>query len=169
MIKYFENLARALLGMKFSELSEEEQRVIESIANREPVAENVNEIFIEELTYGQRLADKVVRFGGSWPFITIFLLFMIVWVLINSYLLVDPFKPFDPYPYILLNLALSTLAALQAPVIMMTQNRQAAKDRVEMDANYQVSLKMDLEIMHLHEKLDKLASPPNGQASISDD
>ena len=155
MIKYIENLAKALLGMKYSELSKSEQNVIESIANREPVAEDINETFSEKLTFGEKLADRVATFGGSWTFILIFVFLMASWMFINSYLLAVS-HAFDPYPYILLNLGLSTLAALQAPIIMMSQNRQAAKDRLEVEANYEVSLKTDLEIIRLHQKLDKL-------------
>lgn len=155
MKKYFENLARALFGMKFGELNASEQQVIESIANHTPIATNANESFREQLTLGQRLADKVAEFGGSWPFIIIFLCIMFGWILANIVFLTGD-RAFDPYPFILLNLVLSTLAALQAPIIMMSQNRQAAKDRLAADLNYQVSLKTDLEITRLHQKLDEL-------------
>lgn len=155
MIKYIENLAKALLGMRLSELSPAERNVIESIANQAPVAENINETFSERLSFGDRLADKVATFGGSWTFISIFVALMIGWMIINSYLVLAS-EAFDPYPFILLNLGLSTLAALQAPIIMMSQNRQAAKDRLEVSANYEVSLKTDLEIIRLHQKLDQL-------------
>lgn len=155
MKKYFENLAKALLGVKFSELDDLDREVIESIGNKEPVAENVNVVFHEQLSLGQKLADKVASFGGSWTFILIFVGIMAVWMGVNSYWVLAE-EAFDPYPFILLNLALSTLAALQAPIIMMSQNRQAAKDRLEITANYQVSLKTDLEIIRLHQKLDEL-------------
>ena len=154
MKRYFENLAKALLGMKFNELNPVEQKIIESIANQQTIAENVNATFHEQLTLGQRLADKVAAFGGSWPFISLFILTMVLWIVLNGVWMSE--KAFDPYPFILLNLVLSTLAALQAPIIMMSQNRQAAKDRMEMNANYEVSLKTDLEIMRLHHKLDQL-------------
>lgn len=155
MIQYFENIARALLGMKYGDLSEEEREVIERIARREPVAENINITFHESLTFGQRMADRVAAFGGSWSFILLFTGIMVAWMLLNSYVLIDD-KAFDPYPYILLNLTLSSLAALQAPIIMMSQNRQAAKDRLDISADYQVNLKAELEIMRLHEKIDDL-------------
>jgi len=155
MKKYFENLAKAMFGMKFNELGNVEQRVIESIAKKEPLAENINETFHEKLSFGQKMADKVSSFGGSWTFIGMFVLLMVVWMAVNSWLFLAE-AAFDPYPYILLNLALSTLAALQAPIIMMSQNRQAAKDRLEVTANYEVSLKTDIEITRLHQKIDEL-------------
>ena len=156
MKKYFENLAKAMFGMKFNELGNVEQRVIESIANKEPLAENINDTFHDKLSFGQRMADKVASFGGSWTFIGLFVLIMLSWMLTNSWLFLAE-KAFDPYPYILLNLALSALAALQAPIIMMSQNRQAAKDRLEVAANYEVSLKTDIEITRLHQKIDDLS------------
>lgn len=156
MIKYFENLAKALLGIRFSDLSKEEQKVISSIANAEPVVENVNEIYEDELTFGQSLADKIANIAGSWPFIIIFLLTLFGWMSLNTFILVDSNKAFDPYPYILLNLVLSSLAALQAPLIMMSQNRQADKDRLTQKANYEVSLRSDLEIILMQKKLDEL-------------
>ncbi|MFY0641604.1 MAG: DUF1003 domain-containing protein [Bermanella sp.] len=155
MMKYFENLAKAMFGVKFHELGDQEQKVIESIANKEPLPENINLLFHEKLTIGQKMADKVASFGGSWTFIILFALLMFVWIAINSWLVLAD-KAFDPYPYILLNLALSTLAAMQAPIIMMSQNRQAAKDRFEIAANYEISLKSDIEITRLHQKIDDL-------------
>lgn len=157
MIKYLENLAKAMFGVKYQELGDQEQRVIESIANKEPLAENVNITFHEKLSIGQKLADKVASFGGSWTFIMIFAGIMLGWMSVNSWLVLAE-QAFDPYPYILLNLALSALAALQAPIIMMSQNRQAAKDRFEISANYEVSLKTDIEITRLHQKIDELTA-----------
>lgn len=154
MKKYFENLAKALLGQSYQNLDSAEQKVIHSIVQNTPVTENVNESFSETLTLGHRIADKAAAFGGSWPFIGVFFLFIFVWIVINSTFLLA--QPFDPYPYILLNLGLSTLAAFQAPVIMMSQNRQAAKDRIKQDAAYEVNLKLELDIMRLHHKLDEL-------------
>ena len=155
MIKYFENLAKAMFGVKFHELGDQEQKVIESIANKEPLPENINLLFHEKLTFGQKMADKVASFGGSWTFIILFAILMLIWIAINSWLVLAD-QAFDPYPYILLNLALSTLAAMQAPIIMMSQNRQAAKDRFEIAANYEISLKTDIEITRLHQKIDDL-------------
>ena len=150
------DLAEEHLGSAYKDLEVPEQKVIDSIAEAEPIAENVNEIFHEQLSFGQRLADKISTFGGSWTFIIIFLTILVVWMAVNSFFLVSPKEPFDPYPYILLNLMLSTIAALQAPVIMMSQNRQTQKDRLDITENYKVSLKTDLEITRLHQKRDDL-------------
>ncbi|MDH5433313.1 MAG: DUF1003 domain-containing protein [Gammaproteobacteria bacterium] len=155
MIKYFENLAKALLGLSYSELAASEQKVIDSIAEQTTVAENVNDSFGEQLTFGQRIADSVAAFGGSWLFISLFFLFIILWILVNSYWFLGE-ESFDPFPFILLNLGLSSLAAFQAPIIMMSQNRQAAKDRIKQEAAYQINLKLELEIMRLHARLDEM-------------
>ena len=120
---------------------------------RHTVAKNANIVEEDRMTFGQRIADKVASFGGSWTFIMTFGGIMLVWVLINVILLS---KPFDPYPFILLNLFLSMLAALQAPVIMMSQNRQASKDRLNSDLDFQINQKAELEIAHLHKKVDQL-------------
>ncbi len=157
MKKYFENLAKALFDVSYHKLDKEQQKVIESIANQETLVENINDVFHDNLTVGQKLADKVASFGGSWTFIGIFAVLMLIWMSVNSYLFLAE-KSFDPYPYILLNLGLSTLAALQAPIIMMSQNRQSEKDRLKVTANYEVSLKTDLEIMRLHQKVDELTA-----------
>ena len=120
---------------------------------RTQVSKNLNTEEAETLTFGQRLADRVATFGGSWPFIIIFGVFMACWMGLNIFLAV---RSFDPYPFILLNLALSTLAALQAPVIMMSQNRQSSKDRLRADLDYEVNLKAELEVAHLHSKVDRI-------------
>lgn len=160
MKRYFENLARALLGQPFGDLSAGEQKVIESIAEQTPVSENVNKTFSESLTFGQVVADKIATFGGSWSFIGLFFAFIISWISVNTVWLVGEVV-FDPYPFILLNLGLSSLAAFQAPIIMMSQNRQAAKDRVEQKATFEINLKLELELMRLHEKFDELKSEIN--------
>jgi uncharacterized membrane protein len=116
------------------------------------IARNPNQIFEEQLTVGQRVADRVAAFGGSWTFIFAFLAGMFLWMTLN----IKGNRPFDPFPFILLNLVLSCLAALQAPVIMMSQNRHAAKDRVEAQHDYEVNLKAELEVVALHSKLDEL-------------
>jgi uncharacterized membrane protein len=121
---------------------------------RTQVTRNVNVEAEERLTLGQRLSDRMAAFGGSWPFISVFCAVMVVWVVFNTWMLAE--KAFDPYPYILLNLVLSMLAALQAPIIMMSQNRQAAKDRLQADLDYRINLKAELEVAHLHKKLDRL-------------
>ena len=156
MKKYFENLALALFGVSYEQLDKTEQKVVVSIAESESIVENVNTLFHEQLTFGQKLADKISSFGGSWPFIIIFLTILVSWMLLNSFYLSSPGEAFDPYPYILLNLVLSSLAALQAPIIMMSQNRQTAKDRLDITENYKISLKTDLEITRLHQKVDEL-------------
>ncbi|PYP90660.1 MAG: cyclic nucleotide-binding protein [Candidatus Angelobacter sp. Gp1-AA117] len=122
---------------------------------RTQVSRNPNVEEAEMLTFGQRIADKVATFGGSWSFIILFGIAMAVWVVMNSTALFLK-KYFDPYPYILLNLFLSMIAALQAPVIMMSQNRQVAKDRLKSDLDYEVNLKAELEVAHLHHKLDHI-------------
>lgn len=152
------NIAEEHLGTSYDDLDRHDKLVVERIAEEEPIVENVNEIFHEHLSFGQKLADKISAFGGSWAFIIIFLGILAVWMGINSWYLVGPNEAFDPYPYILLNLILSTTAALQAPIIMMSQNRQAAKDRLDITENYKVSLKTDLEIIRLHQKLDELTT-----------
>ena len=121
---------------------------------RTHVAKNVNEEEEEHMTFGERIADRVASFGGSWTFIIFFGCILLSWVAINTELLKD--KGFDPYPYILLNLFLSMLAALQAPVIMMSQNRQGSKDRLKADLDYEVNLKAELEVAQLHNKVDKI-------------
>ena len=120
---------------------------------RSQVSRNLNAEEEEHLTLGQHVADRVAAFGGSWPFIIVFGLFMAFWMGANVYFAAHAF---DPYPFILLNLALSALAALQAPVIMMSQNRQAAKDRLRADLDYEVNLKAELEVAHLHNKVDRI-------------
>ncbi|HXZ49489.1 MAG TPA: DUF1003 domain-containing protein [Usitatibacter sp.] len=115
---------------------------------------NVNELADERMTMGERVADMVARFGGSWTFIICFGVFLALWMGVNTYLLLA--RPPDPYPYIFLNLILSCLAALQAPIIMMSQNRQAAKDRLQADQDFQVNIKAEFAIQQLHRKIDDL-------------
>ncbi|HLJ89260.1 MAG TPA: DUF1003 domain-containing protein [Candidatus Angelobacter sp.] len=121
---------------------------------RTQVSRNINIEAAEQLTFGQRIADHVAAFGGSWTFICIFGAAMAIWVVLNSTALLR--DHFDPYPYILLNLFLSMIAAIQAPIIMMSQNRQSSKDRLKSDQDYEVNLKAELEIAHLHNKLDRM-------------
>jgi len=120
---------------------------------RSQVARNVNEEEEDKLTFGQRLADRVAAFGGSWTFVTFFGFVLLGWMSLNVTMAAGAF---DPFPFILLNLGLSALAALQAPIIMMSQNRQAAKDRIHADLDYEVNLKAELEVAHLHNKVDRL-------------
>ena len=156
MNNHLRDIAQKFLRLGFDALSEGEQRVIRHMADRLRISKNINREFDQDLSFGQRLADRVAAFGGSWTFIIIFGLILLGWVILNSLILVRRGETFDPYPYILLNLVLSMLAALQAPVIMMSQNRQAAKDRLDAAHDYEVNLKAELEIMALHEKIDLL-------------
>ncbi len=139
----------------FEQLGNIEQNVVKTILEGVKISKNTNKVFTDQMTFGQRIADKVASFGGSWTFILLFLSILIFWIAINTFILTQP-QIFDPYPYILLNLFLSMLAALQAPVIMMSQNRQAAKDRMEATHDYEVNLKAELEILELHRKMDGL-------------
>lgn len=136
------------------ELSKLEQEVIDSLREQETLTENINRAFEKSITFGQRVADRVATFGGSWIFIGTFFLLLAAWIGVNS--VATLLGPFDPYPYILLNLMLSCLAAMQAPIIMMSQNRIEARDRLRSENDYQVNLKAELEIRQLHEKLDVL-------------
>ena len=138
------------------ESGENEQRVIERLTQRLHISRNVSREYEETLTFGQRLADRLAIFGGSWTFILLFLSLLLLWIALNTVVLVRVSKPFDPYPYIFLNLILSMLAALQAPVIRISQNRYAAKDRVAAEHDYEVNLKAELEILALHQKIDTL-------------
>jgi uncharacterized membrane protein len=145
---------QTLLQDERGDLTSLERSVVESLARHETLSENIEAEFQKKLTIGQRLADRIADFGGSWTFICSFGGFILVWVLINTVVLLV--RPFDPYPFILLNLFLSCLAAIQAPIIMMSQNRQESRDRLRSENDYRVNLKAELEIRHLHEKLDHL-------------
>ena len=125
-----------------------------SLEEEELLSRNINKEFESSLTLGERLADRLADFGGSWTFISIFMTVLIIWMAINTWILLT--RPFDPYPYILLNLVLSCLAAIQAPVILMSQNRQESRDRLQSDHDYQINVKAEIEIRKLHEKLDHL-------------
>ncbi len=149
-------LARQLLDSGLTGLPEREQRVILHIAKRRHVARNVNSVLEKQQTFGERLADRVAQLGGSWTFIAIFTGMLIAWVIVNTVVLARFGGGFDPYPYIFLNLILSMVAALQAPVILMSQNRQAARDRLAAGLDYEINLKAEVEIMALHEKLDRI-------------
>lgn len=139
-----------------SEMGESEKLVLQKVIQRLHVSRNTNIEYDSDLTFGQRLADKIAAFGGSWPFIILFMSVLLGWIILNSLILAHWGKAFDPYPYILLNLFLSMLASLQAPVIMMSQNRQGIKDRIDAAHDYEVNLKAEMEILALHEKLDML-------------
>ena len=147
--KYIESLLK-----KEKEYARTEEDVLNSILSKEIISENSNKVYSKKQLIGQNIADSVAKFGGSWTFILIFIFILLFWIILNSITLMK--KPFDPYPYILLNLVLSCLAALQAPVIMMSQNRQEEKDRIRAENDYQVNLKAEIEIKILHEKLNHL-------------
>lgn len=141
---------------KMETFTRNEWDLLRHIMDRRHVTRNVNKEFDDQLTFGQRLADNVAKFGGSWTFIIIFGLILLTWVFLNSVVLARLNNAFDPYPYILLNLFLSMLASIQAPIIMMSQNRQATKDRMDAAHDYEVNLKAEMEIETLHQKLDEL-------------
>ncbi|ARN85362.1 DUF1003 domain-containing protein [Candidatus Nucleicultrix amoebiphila] len=129
-----------------------ERNVIKSFEQNGVISKDISQEYEEKSTFGERISDRVVFFGGSWRFLISFGAFMGLWILMNTYFLIK--QSFDPYPYILLNLVLSCLAAVQAPLIMMSQNRQEAKDRMRSEHDYEVNLKAELEIRHLNLKLD---------------
>jgi uncharacterized membrane protein len=153
--RYRTLLVEELLREEHGEFTELDRKVAESIANQETIAENVEQEFEEQRTVGERLSDAMANFGGSWAFLTTFAVVLLAWIGLN---LIEGMRgtAFDPYPFILLNLVLSCIAAVQAPIIMMSQRRQEVKDRLRSFNDYKVNLKAELEIRHLHEKLDHL-------------
>jgi len=154
--RYRGEYVESMLASERGELTSIEQEVVESLRQHEILATNVDAEFEQTWTFGEKVADRIAEFGGSWTFLIAFGVFLMIWIVVNS--LVLYWRPVDPYPFILLNLILSCLAAIQAPVIMMSQNRQEAKDRARSQHDYQVNLKAELEIRHLHEKIDHLLS-----------
>ncbi|MCX5515703.1 hypothetical protein C3941_06365 [Kaistia algarum] len=151
-------LAERLLVEGAASLSAHDRKLLEKIAQRIPVVRDINSEFDSQLTFGERLSDRVAEIGGSWSFIIGFGAIIVTWVILNSIVLVRWGGSFDAYPYIFLNLVLSMVAALQAPIIMMSQNRQSDRDRLAARLDYEVNLKAELEITALHEKLDQLRS-----------
>lgn len=147
------DLAREILGT--SPKDPGMRRVVEHIAERQPISQDAMEMAEREDSFGDRLADSVARVGGSWLFIGLFFLFLAGWTGLNTFLLTRS-EAFDPYPFIFLNLVLSMLAAIQAPVIMMSQNRQAEKDRIAAAHDYEVNLRSEIEILAMQRKLDRL-------------
>lgn len=156
MSSHLRDIAKKRFNANLDALPDREQRVVQHFGDRRHVSHDTNLEFEGKLTFGQRLADRVATFGGSWTFIIIFAAILLAWILLNAFLLTRQSHTFDPYPYILLNLFLSMLAAVQAPVILMSQNRQGVKDRLDAAHDYEVNLKAELEILSLHEKLDEL-------------
>ena len=153
MNEYREKYISEFLNKKLGNLIEVEKQVIQSVSKNTMISTEVEEDE-KEITFGQKLADKVAEFGGSWGFIIFFMTFLVAWILLNIFWLSN--HGFDPYPFILLNLILSCIAAIQAPVIMMSQNRQEEKDRERAKKDYKINLKSELEIRELHEKIDHL-------------
>ena len=145
---------KEVLEDEIGELSVLDQEVIESLEQHEILSSDISKQFERKLTFGERLSDHIAEFGGSWKFLISFGAVLVVWIAINGVILVT--HAFDPYPFILLNLILSCLAAVQAPIIMMSQNRAEARDRLRAENDYKVNLKAELEIRHLHEKIDHL-------------
>lgn len=139
-----QNISTSLLG----------EKVLKSLEQKQLLSGNTNDTFSEKLTFADGVSDRVADFGGSWTFIISFLIVMLVWMLVNSYVALT--QVFDPYPYILLNLVLSCVAALQAPIIMMSQKRQEKKDRIRSEQDYLVNLKAELEIRYIKNMLERL-------------
>jgi uncharacterized membrane protein len=148
--KYVEELLEKEKG----EVSTLEEKVISAMKDQSVLSEDTTAAFDRQLTIGERAADQFADFAGSWTFIILFFMVLVAWIAINSIILLS--RPFDPYPFILLNLVLSCIAAIQAPIIIMSQNRQEARDRLQAQHDYQVNLKAELEIQNLHEKIDHL-------------
>lgn len=149
----------SLIQQEKGEIAAIDQDVMNAIKNNSILSENIQDEIEAELTFGQKLADGVAAFGGSWAFIITFFSFILIWMIINIWFLTT--KPFDPFPFILLNLILSCLAAIQAPIIMMSQNRQEQKDRQRSEHDYKINLKAELEIKLLSEKIDHLLAHQN--------
>ena len=148
-----------MITQEKGEIAVIDKDVVDAIKNNSILSENIQDEIEAELNFGQRLADKVATFGGSWAFIITFFTFILIWMIINIWFLAT--SPFDPYPFILLNLILSCLAAIQAPIIMMSQNRQEQKDRQRGEHDYKINLKAELEIKLLSEKIDHLLAHQN--------
>jgi uncharacterized membrane protein len=154
--KFRHEYVLSMLAAEKGEITTLDKEVLDSLRDQEILSRNPDEELQSASTTGQRLADRIAAVGGSWNFIMSFAIVLFIWIVINTIVLAA--RPFDPYPFILLNLILSCLAAIQAPVIMMSQNRQEGRDRLRAIRDYQVNLKAELEIRHLHQKLDHLLS-----------
>ena len=152
--EFRKNYVKEVLQDEIGELSALDHEVIESLQQHEILSSDISKQFETKLTFGERLSDRIASFGGSWRFIILFGAVLFGWIILNAIFLLD--RGFDPYPFILLNLILSCLAAIQAPIIMMSQNRAEARDRLRAENDYKINLKAELEIRHLHEKIDHL-------------
>jgi len=153
--KYRSLYITSIIEEETGNIKELENEVLRSINDNEIITENINSQMKDGMSFGDKLSDKVAQFGGSWRFIIIFFIILLGWILINSIFIIAK-KPFDPYPFILMNLILSCVAAVQAPIVMMSQNRQEKKDRIRAENDYKVNLKSEIEIRTLHEKVDHL-------------
>jgi uncharacterized membrane protein len=151
-MSHLDEISHILFGKPSSELGAVERRVLHRAKERKIVSEDTNAAFVAGQGVGDRMADSIARIGGSWGFIIAFLVFLVVWAIANTVLLTR--DAFDPYPFIFLNLLLSMIAAIQAPIIMMSQNRQATKDRFDASKDYEVNLKSEVELISLHNKID---------------
>ncbi len=152
--EFRKDYVKEVLQDEIGELSTLDQEVIESLQQHEIVSSDISKQFEKKLTFGERLSDHIASFGGSWRFIILFGTVLFGWIILNAIFLLN--RGFDPYPFILLNLILSCLAAIQAPIIMMSQNRAELRDRLRSENDYKINLKAELEIRHLHEKIDHL-------------
>jgi uncharacterized membrane protein len=152
--EFRKDYVKDVLQEEIGELSALDHEVIESLQQHEILSSDISKQFEKKLTFGERLSDHIAEFGGSWKFLITFGAVLLIWIAVNGVILVT--HAFDPYPFILLNLILSCLAAVQAPIIMMSQNRAEARDRLRAENDYKVNLKAELEIRHLHEKIDHL-------------
>lgn len=154
LLNYRLDYIKQLISTDSGKMEKLNETIVQSIKANTTITDKLKPTSTKKLTLGQKTADGIAKFGGSWPFIFIFIIVLAVWIIVNSTMIF--FKPFDPYPYILLNLALSCLAAIQAPIIMMSQNRQEQRDRAEANNDYQINLKSEIEVNLLHEKMDYL-------------
>ena len=145
--------ARRLFRLEWQHLSAHEREVIEAVLHRTHVPRDANEVFADQRTFGERASDTIAAFGGSWTFIFLFFSWLVFWAVLNTDILGPRHEAFDPYPYVFLNLILSMLAAVQAPIIMMSQNRQADRDRIDAEVDHEVNVRSELAIRNLEERL----------------
>lgn len=161
-MKYTRTQAKRILRDSWYHLSEEERDILENVLDRAVKPRDLNKEFTDQRSFGERLADRVAEFGGSWTFITIFVMFLLLWSVINTVILGD--RAFDPYPYIFLNLLLSMVAAIQAPIIMMSQNRQGQRDRLDAEIDHEVNVRAELTLHHLNKHIRQMESKMNQMA-----
>ena len=145
--------AKKLFRAEWEQLSANEKQVIETVLHRISVPRDPNKEFQDRRTFGEKASDLIARFGGSWTFILMFLAWLLFWAVLNTEILGPINEAFDPYPYIFLNLVLSMIAAIQAPILMMSQNREAARDRLEAEIDHEVNVRAELAIRQVDERL----------------